>query len=314
MELKSNIDIAESELKKIEKLFLSVPPISSVVVNIIRLIEREKSSISLIVKELAYDNAISADVIRIVNSPFYGFPQRISSLEHAVVVMGAKMLMRVVIAAWAKNYQSAELKGYGYDRGNLAFQSILGAFASKMLADSSSIKVVSDIVFTAAAIRNIGKVAVEPLVYQQRKSIISEIVKGLPFHIAEKKILGFNHTEVGYLLAKRWNFPEDLAYVIRYFREPSKCDISDQGIKKIVYCVHCGDIISMMVGVGGGVDNMLYAMDGTTFRVLGIKETDIENIYYNTISIQNDVRRELFEEVDIEEIKDRSGKGKLLTD
>lgn len=294
MEKEKNVELGVDISKGIlDEALKKLPPIPAVLSKLIHMFEQPSASASTIAEELAKDPVLASDVLRVVNSPLYGFEKQILSLEHAVVILGADAITRLVIAAWAKKIQEVELKGYMQERGALAYQSMLGGYAARKVAETAALTFLTDVIFTAAVIRNIGKVALDAVVFSKINEVMKEVRAGKAFDRAEKSVFGVNHAEVGYILVERWSFPRELSLTIKHFHRPSEFK-GNERILKIVSCVHVGDRIATLVGEGTGIDGMLYSIDSVALRVLNIGEENIEKIFVETVLVADKVKEEFF--------------------
>jgi len=79
--------------------------------------------------------------------------------------------------------------------------------------------------------------------------------EAVPFHIAERRVLGIDHPEVGAVLLAHWNLPRVIIDAVRWHKEPDKFE----GDHFVVNLVHLADHIAGTSGVGGGVDGLSYA-------------------------------------------------------
>ena len=88
----------------------------------------------------------------------------------------------------------------------------------------------------------------------------------MPFHEVETELLGFDHAELGAQVAAAWSFPPELEEAIRYHHQPHGARLKPA----LAHCVHLADAACMMLGVGLGVDGMMYAIDPESMALLGV--------------------------------------------
>lgn len=277
--------------RSIEKIIERIPPLPGVVLSVMKLTKDHSASASRIAMEISKDPIIAAEVIRIINSPAYGFSREITSIEHAVALLGTSTLERLVLSVYVKRIQGVEVKSFKQERGELNAQAFLGAYASKLIA-SMRVRKLEDNAFTSASVRLIGKIGVNYILGPNIKEVMEKVRKGKSFHVAEKEVIGINHIEMGELIARKWNFPEDIVKVIKYFNEPAK--FTEEGdTKKLVYIVHAGDRVAMMTGVGAGIDNMLYTIDKTVFNYLNLTEVDLRDVFSKVAEESESIVKEL---------------------
>jgi len=178
------------------------------------------------------DPPLAARILATANSPAYGFPNRVASVELAVSLMGLRETYNIAmsIAVADMFVESAVI-----DFKRFWAHSYLRAGVSKVIARYAN-HGDDPTPFTAGLLANIGRLAfaeVAPNKYRQ----IPRKVHGLERLAAEEEILGITHPEAGYLIAESWGFPTSLADAIRFHRAPER---AKEG-RIAAYCVAAAD-------------------------------------------------------------------------
>ncbi len=266
--------VKDKDIKSfIDQLVEKVIPAPENLSKLIAMLKRDNVSVIDISRELALDPVLAADTLRMVNSAYFGFSKEIKSLEQAVVILGTKALLRLVIAAWAKKISLQELKNFKVREGELAIFSLVGAYAATKFADIAGLKFASDIIFTAGALRTLGRVVLNFMGANIVNNILKEVFENKrSFHSATKIVAGMSHSEIASYLLRRWKIPEDLATIVHFYPSPSEFS-GDISIAKMISCVHLGDIVAMQIGEGAPLDSMLYTVDRKAFDILGLKDS-----------------------------------------
>ena len=104
------------------------------------------------------------------------------------------------------------------------------------------------------------------LLYAQRAQV--------PFDESERKVLGYDHTEVGLHLARMWNLPDEIALAIRYHHQPDSCTPPSP----IVDCVHVGCFLTMSMGFGLGSDGLHYTFFTNALERLELAPEDLDRV------------------------------------
>jgi putative nucleotidyltransferase with HDIG domain len=129
--------------------------------------------------------------------------------------------------------------------------------------------------FTAGLLHDIGKVVLGQKVAEEYARIIMLVTEHKrAFVEAEREILGFDHTEVGALLAERWKLPEKLVLCIRYHHTPSALDPPDP----LVDTIYLANIVCLLLGIGLGADGLCTRADPAVLRRYGLNEHDLESV------------------------------------
>jgi HD-like signal output (HDOD) protein len=259
--------------RRILKTLHDLPPMPQTVIKAREIMKNPDSSFDHLAAVLSIDQAIAAKVLKLANSAYYGFMGKVSSIQHASVMLGYKTLEQLITVAGTSNLLGKQMEGYEQDAGDLWQHSLGVAFGSKIIANKKH-PALADDAFAAGLIHDAGKLALDPHI-SERKGIFRQFMADgrVSFLQAEKEILGFDHAEIASELCRNWHVPESLATAIRYHHDPS---LSDND--KLSYIVHTADAIAMMSGIGAGIDGMFYQMDDNAFKVLGLEEDEMSEI------------------------------------
>lgn len=253
-------------------------PLPQVVFRVQELLANPDSSAKQIAKEIETDQAIAAKVLRIANSAYYGMGGKISSVQHASVVLGYKTLGEIVTIAGAEGTLEGKLPGYGYDTRDLWEHSLAVAFGSKLIAENTEPELASE-AYTAGLIHDIGKIILDSYIVDQ-KELIDEYIETeeKTFLDAEDHFFGFNHAEIAYEICKKWNFPESINTAIRYHHGPA----GSEG-HMLAYILHMADYLAKVSGTGYEQDDYLYELETGTIDFLGISHDATGRISLETM-------------------------------
>lgn len=259
--------------KRILKAVKDLPPMPQTVFKAQSVMRDPNAGFKELAAVLETDQALAAKVLRLANSPFYSLSGKVSSLQHASVVLGQRTLEELIAVAGTSEFLGAQLKGYGLNSGDLWQHSIGVAYGAKSIAKKKKPALIND-AFSAGLIHDTGKLALDPYVLEKKEAFEAFISRGLEsFTSAEKQILGFDHAEIASALCSGWNVPESLIRAIAYHHEPSRSEGDE-----LAYIVHTADAIAMMSGIGAGFDGMQYALDPQTFSVLHMREEEVNEV------------------------------------
>jgi putative nucleotidyltransferase with HDIG domain len=200
----------------VEKL----PVLSEIVNRGLSMLRDDNCSIRDITELIGKDQSISAKVIKLANSAFYGFPRQISTLSEAIVIVGFNSLKTLLITASVSEILKKRIDGYMLSEGYLWKHSYAVAYTSSILAKVSGLYD-SDKAFTAGVLHDIGKLILDTyLKGQYKRLIILSKQENMDFTQAEKKFLGFHHGDVGGIILEKWNFPPTVANAVRHHHKP----------------------------------------------------------------------------------------------
>ena len=263
-----------AELKaKILRAVSDLPAMPQTVMKAREIMDSPTSSFKDLAQVLESDQAITARVLKLANSSYYGMGGKVASVQQAGVILGQKTLGELVTVAGASSLLGDSLKGYDLEPGDLWRHSLGVAFGSRIVAQKKNSHLAVD-AFTAGLLHDSGKLILDPYVFEHRERFREYLTDGQQdFLSAEKQILGFDHAEIASEVCKSWEIPINLTTAIKYHHNPSRAQDSD-----LAYIVHVADIIAMMTGLGLGMDGMTYQMDPKAMEVTGIKSKDMSHI------------------------------------
>lgn len=255
---------------RILRTLKDLPPMPQVAQKAREVINSPASSFKDLARVIETDQAIVTRILKIANSPYYGLSGKVSSVQHASVVLGSKTLMEVLNLACSSEILGQTLTGYDLDAGELWRHSLAVASASQIIARRVNPGHEQD-AFAAGLIHDVGKIILDPYIQERKDAFRSFVEQGNEtFLQAERHLLGFDHAELAAEACQQWHIPEQIAIAIRYHHDPgpSKGD-------PLSYIVHMADAIAMMSGIGAGIDGLLYAIHPEAMGILKLKNDDM---------------------------------------
>ncbi|MEJ2164124.1 MAG: HDOD domain-containing protein [Desulfobacterales bacterium] len=189
-------------------------------VKIMALLQDESNaSVSEIEKILRYDPGLTANFLKLANSPYFGIPARVSSVKQSIVLLGTNRLKQIVLATCASDVLGTALPGYNLAAGDLWRHSIAVSNAAVSLAKYRKLPEPNNI-FTPGLLHDIGKLVLGRFVEKHFKVINELLLSGLPLEVAENMVLGTDHAEIGAQILTQWSFPPDVVNAVRLHHYP----------------------------------------------------------------------------------------------
>ena len=271
---KSNEIPDQQELKdELLKAVQDLPPMPKVLFKIQKLLLDPYSDTQQIAGYIETDQALAAKVLKMANSPFYGMTGKVSTIQHAAIILGFQTLSELTTMAGFSAIMGRKLPGYGYYSDELWKHSLAVALASKLIAEKINPDLFND-AFTAGLIHDLGKLILDPYVQDQREAFDEFIEdENQTFLIAERQILGFDHAEIASEICSHWKFPETLTQAIKYHHNPSVSNGSE-----MAFILHLADYIAVLSGSGYDLDEILDIKEEGTDKFLSIHEKDVISI------------------------------------
>ncbi len=231
-------DIMENILKS-----PSLPTLPSVASEIISLTSKEETSVKEIADMLSKDVSLSAKVLKIANSAYYGFAYKISTIQQAISCIGINAIRSLVLS-----FSFLSIKG-----GNKAELFIYEDFLAKSLATAVVARLIKnkidnndlEEIFIAGLLKNIGKLIIastHPKLYDQVAKEAQNTEKNITE--IEQQIIGIDHAQIGYEITKSWGFPDILSVPIRYHHFPENNKGDDKKAQLYTNVIYFSGLVS----------------------------------------------------------------------
>ena len=206
------------------------------------------------------DTALTAHILRVVNSAAFPLATKVDSLERAISYLGVNVIVGIAIGYCSSTLFNKPLEGYESAGGELWAHSLRTAIASREIARYARGELDANLGYTAGLLHDIGKAVVSKFLVGTAGEMLALIENGEAedYIEAERSALGIDHCEAGRELAEMWGLPETLKEAIHYHHRPAQ---ADEAHRALVYAVHLGEFVSMMAGIGTGTDCMRYQLD-----------------------------------------------------
>jgi len=259
------VDLA-SFRRKIENLD-NLPTLPGVVEKLSAMVESSTISTAQVGGMIQADQVLSAKVLRLVNSAFFGFPGKIGTVTHALVLLGFNAVKGLVLTASVFDIMAGEMLGLW--KHSLGVSVASGLIARRLgLKDPEEVQV-------AGLVHDIGKVVLKvesPEYFEEINQKVAE--GGLSFIEAEREVLGFDHTKIAEWLCDKWNLPASLRAPIVFHHRPM---VAHEAIDATA-AVHMADVLVRAVGFGSGGDQTVAILDREAVKKLGLSLTAVEEI------------------------------------
>lgn len=196
---------------------LNLPMLPKVVQDVLQMLNREDVDLNALARVVDHDQVISAKVLRLANSSYYGASRNVKTLDDAIAIVGFNNFRTLVIAS---GITGSITHVPGMDLRRFWRHALVTAGIARTL--SRELHLEADTAYISALMHSIGQLLIH-LVFPAAGADIEETCQGrcvLERKAVEHTVLGFDHCQVGAELAERWNFPEEIQRVIRYYADP----------------------------------------------------------------------------------------------
>ncbi len=242
-------------LEKIIRSVQSIPAFPMTVQKVAELVSRDDYAVADLVNLIKYDQAITANILKMSNAAYFGSRHKIKSIQEAVLYLGQQNLLRAVQTAGVSRFYRKVSGGYVTQARELWKHSIAVAMMSQVLSQKV-FRCDDSVLYTAALLHDIGKVFLGEYVQESFNKIENLVMnRGYSFLEAENEVLGIDHAVLGGMIAEHWHFPAEIRDAIAYHHRP---DLLDKEGDHVPWLVYLSDQLCLMIGVDGGVDGLAY--------------------------------------------------------
>lgn len=191
-----------------------VPALSNVVTKIIALADNPTVSGQQVAEIVGKDQSMVTAILKIVNSPFYGLNRRVSSISHAIVLLGYRTIRNVALSTTLLNTFGKKKKEGFFDRTRCWRHAIATAACAKVLAEHVG-DTDAEEAFLAGLIHDMGSIILDHYFSDEFEEALELAMKeSIPLLEAEARTFGMTHADVGKLVAEKWNFPAEVCAAI----------------------------------------------------------------------------------------------------
>ncbi|WP_339735803.1 HDOD domain-containing protein [uncultured Gimesia sp.] len=264
--------IVELSFHKIKNI-ATLPAVAHQIMN---LVADAESTTDDLRKVIINDPALSACILKVVNSSYYGFPQQIGSIDRAIVLLGLNAIKNIAIATSLNKVFKSNRIGTDFDPCDLWTHSVAVAICARELSVMSGLGD-PDEVFLAGLIHDIGIMVEMQANHQEFVEIIGIVSReqDTTFRQAEEQVLGATHELFGAYTCREWNFPPHFEHVVRYHHHPLQLPETDRIIPVLV---HVADILAANIHEGYSRTVETETIDPEMLSILNLRESDVESL------------------------------------
>jgi putative nucleotidyltransferase with HDIG domain len=250
-----------------------LPPAPRIVPELMRLLKQADVDSSKVVKLISFDPSLTANVLRICNSAYFGASTPTSDLQEAVTRLGFQQVYQLVAAAMGARMLGSAQTGYGLDEGELWKHSVAVAVTAQVMARKLSDD--DNVVFTAALLHDIGKIVLARALESVYPKLVRETeINQQSLLESERKLLGVQHAEVGARLLERWKFPPNIVSAVWFHHAPKGAGRH----QRLAAYIYVADMVAHFMGFGYGY--LAFALRGRAdaLTILGLTSESIPQI------------------------------------
>lgn len=273
IEVETRANYYKNFLRNVQNL----PSVPYLMIEVTKLLDNSNTSASELGLVISRDQGLVAKILTVANSPLYGLPRRVSTIEFAIVILGFDHIKNIVIAlSMIEAFKNLTEKSW--NKKAFWVHSLVTAAAAKRIADDIGYPKSGE-AFTAGLLHDLG-ISVIQRYFKEEFASICDLVENqqMRYVNAEAQILGITHQEIGSFLAEKWNLPKILSDSMLNHHEPSK----NSGDNVLSAIVHLADFMTQKFGIGNFSWDENFALDEGIIPILRLGNLDYLNKFIDS--------------------------------
>ena len=283
--------ITKESLQKLDRALLKIrnlPSLPSIIEEVDDVIQDPGSSASQLSRIISKDQGLSAKILTVANSPLYGFPRRVSTIDFAIVILGFNHIRNIVLAfSILESYSGFYSEKFNH-RKYFIHSIMTGTIARRISVDLGYPN--SGEAFTSGLLHDLGIAIINRHFPDDFAQIVDmtedETIKLID---AEVEVLGFNHAAVGARLLEKWNLPTALTNSVLYHHKPSEAEEH----RVLSSIVHLADYLTNRFNVGDfNLNNVESELDMAIIDILKLGNQEYLEKYISSyeLLLQNQIQ------------------------
>ncbi len=229
------------------------------------LLESPQCSLVTIGEAIEKEPDLTARLLRLSNSSFYGFSARLSTVTEAISLIGIQQVQDLILASSV----IAQFKDVSDDFVTMESfwqHSLACGIGARLLATEKRLPK-ADKFFVAGLLHDIGRLVLFSRAPQPTKEIF-ELYRSehLLLHEAEKRVLGFDHQQIASAVMQQWRFPPNLTQAVACHHQPESADLARQEAS----VVHLADHLVNALQIGSSGERHVPPMNQRAWEILGL--------------------------------------------
>lgn len=254
-----------------------IATLPEVTLRIIELVDDPKSTAKDLHRVIRNDPALSAKILKVVNSAFYGLPGQVASVDRAIVLLGLSAVKNIAIAASISRMFRASSSAGGFNARDLWTHCIGVAVAGRRIgALAGTAGNGQDELFLAGLIHDLGLLVAREAFPEELAAVVARVESGDgEFLTLEREVIGADHQQVGAGLMLRWRFPRPLQAVGAYHHCPQRVG-SD--MRKLVSIISLADNLCCQEKIGLSLTCTDPVLDPAVMSFLGVSAEQMDEL------------------------------------
>ncbi|MBI4576796.1 MAG: HDOD domain-containing protein [Planctomycetes bacterium] len=270
------MSVSDEKTRRVLRNITEVPTLPEVVNRLLDTINDPDSSAGDVSGLVEQDAALAARVLRMVNSSFYGLSGKVATIQRAIVILGFSTVKQLALGVSVIDFFDADADVF-FDPSEFWAHSLRTATACKTIVGRTGRQAHGDL-FVQGLLHDLGKI----IERQFMRTAFMRVVRlhqreGVPFRVAEERILELNHADVGQYLAEQWRFPPDLVAPVAHHHDPFHAGVPAD-LAEACMVVYLANLLAHRLENEADGGRRESAVDPRALERLGLAEAGLEGI------------------------------------
>ncbi len=252
----------------------ALPTLSSALAELDSVLAKPQATLDDVERIIRHDPALSANLLRVVNSGLYALPRRADSIRQACLLIGLRKVRQLAVTSALATVVPARLPGYEVDSEGYWTHSVAVALLSLELSAPVG-RLDPDQAFLGGLLHDIGKLALASFLAEAGSEVTRSLNQDRRSMLAtERALFGTDHAAVGADLAQHWKLPAFVGPIARLHHEPDLAQALDD--KRLVDLVHVADALAHLLGCGCDIGELARQPSPDSLARLGLRQRQLE--------------------------------------
>ncbi len=232
-----------------------LPSMPDILEELFRVTNKPTCSSKDVARVLEKDQGLTAKLLRVANSPFYGLSRKVDTVERACTVLGLNSVKNMALSVTIMDVFGSVGARSSFDVVEMWRHNLGCAVAAKTVFETRFKS--GDDVFVGGILHDIGKIILDTYMQDEYFDVMKVHNSGVTLLDSEIRVLGRTHAAVGRILARRWRFPENVEAMIAFHHRPKDTKVAIEQVS----AVHVGNEIAKALMLGRSNEMLVMPID-----------------------------------------------------
>jgi len=273
-------------IRKVAQSVMGLPTLPTVISKMLQMIDSQRASADTLARLISTDQALTAKLLKLANSSYYGYSREISTVNMAIIVVGFNTVKDLGLGhSFYDVFKNSNASAAGFDAVKFWEHSAGCGVAARMLSKNTGSRHAGE-AFVAGLLHDMGKMILNQYFGpEQAEALKTAQNSETDLETAEMEILGVSHGRIGAWLAEKWNLPAMICDTVKHHHDPWNAEVDPAFVAHITVA----DILCHLTQTGDSARNAPPKYDERLWDIFAnagapIDETDLERLQADFIA------------------------------